>query len=44
MQRDLDPRRNAVGDERRHADAEVHIIAVTQIPGDAADDAIAPIH
>ena len=31
VQRDLDARRHAVGDQRRHADAEVDVIAVAQV-------------
>ena len=44
MQRDLDAGRQAVGDERRHADAEIDVIAVAQVARDAAHDAIALIH
>ena len=44
MQRDLDAGRQAVRDQRRHADAEVDVVAVAQVARDAANDAIALIH
>ena len=34
-------RRDVVGDERRHADAEVDVVAVLQLPRDALHDSVA---
>ena len=44
VQRDVDAGRDVVGDQRRHADAEVDVVAVLQLAGDAPDDAFADIH
>ena len=44
VQRDVDARRNVVGDQRRHADAEVDVVAVFQLARDARDDAFANVH
>ena len=38
------PARHVVGDQRRHPDAEVHVVAVLHLRGDPAHDALAPIH
>ena len=38
------PGGTAVGDQGRHADAEVDVVAVAQVARDAAHDAIALIH
>ena len=44
VQRDVDAGRHVVGDQRRHADAEVDVVAVFQLARDARDDALADIH
>ncbi len=44
VQRDVHAGGHVIGDERRHADAEVDVVAVAKFPGDADDDAIALIH
>ena len=41
LEHHLDPGRHVVGDERRHADAEVHVEPVAQLPGDARGDLLA---
>ena len=38
------PAGHVVGDERRHADAEIHVVAVLQLAGDASGDALSNIH
>ena len=40
MERDVDARRDVIRDERRHADAEVDVVAVLQLARDSPDDAI----
>src|SRR5437660_680094 len=43
VQRDVDAGRHVIGHERRHADAQVHIVAVLQLARNAFDDAIANV-
>src|SRR5581483_4063762 len=41
LQNDVDARRNVVRNQRRHANAEVHVETVAEFLGDALDDALA---
>ena len=41
LEDDLDPRRDEVGHERRHPDAQVDVVAVAQLLGRATRDPIA---
>ena len=41
---DVHARRDVVGDERRHPDAEIDVVAVLQLPSDARNDAIPDVH
>src|SRR5262249_40540043 len=44
VERDVDVRRHVVADERRQADAQVHVIAVAQLARDAGYDSFTFIH
>ncbi len=44
VQRDLHARGHVVRHQRRHADAEVDVVAIPQRPRDSGDDALALIH
>src|SRR2546425_679333 len=43
MQRDVDAGGHVVGHERRHADAEIDVVAVLQLARDALDDALSNV-